>query len=57
MDAAESIDGAFPIIAVPEDARRFDEQLGTKPKFWFEREGHEITLFKRGRANEDWMDR
>ena len=48
---------AFPIyrVTVAHQDRR-DEQLGTKAKFWFDRAGSR-TLFKRGRANEDWSEK
>ncbi|MFY0574557.1 hypothetical protein ACN28S_09530 [Cystobacter fuscus] len=45
----------FPIeeISVPPEDR-YDEQLGSKPKFWFDKK---TRLFKRGRENEDWSER
>lgn len=47
----------FPIseIDVPPEARR-DEQLGSKPKFWFEQDGVS-SLFKAARENEDWSEK
>ena len=46
----------FPIIAVPDDAADLQEQLGTKPKFWF---GNKPSLFKEIRegTGEDWSEK
>src|SRR5712691_3588160 len=47
----------FPVVTVsvaPKNRR--DEQLGTKAKFWFDRDNVK-TLFKRGRQNEDWSEK
>lgn len=46
----------FPIIAVPDDAADLQEQLGTKPKFWF---GDKPSLFKEIRegTGEDWSEK
>ena len=48
----------FPILQIPTNARRDVEQLGSKPKFWFEHEG-ENWLFKEARENtgEDWSEK
>lgn len=50
--------GEFTIeeVRVPSEARQ-EEQLGTKPKFWFKRDDGAEWLFKRGRSNEDWPER
>jgi hypothetical protein len=48
----------FPIIEISADAISGDEQLGSKPKFWFIRNG-ERWLFKERRPNtgEDWAEK
>ncbi|RKI40785.1 HipA-like protein [Corallococcus sp. AB004] len=43
-------------IDIPPEERR-DEQLGSKPKFWFVDPNHKKWLFKRGRDNEDWSEK
>jgi hypothetical protein len=47
----------FDVIIVPSGTNRYDEQLGTKPKFWFDSPGRGRLLFKRGRPNEDWSEK
>lgn len=47
----------FDVVIVPPHARREDETLGTKFKFWYFDENDEKILFKRGRANEDWSEK
>lgn len=49
---------AYPILDVAPVTLIGDEQLGTKPKFWFLRDGHEW-LFKEARPNtgEDWAEK
>jgi len=49
---------AFPIIEISADRITGDEQLGSKPKFWFMRDG-ERWLFKERRLNtgEDWAEK
>lgn len=46
----------FPVITVPDDAADLQEQLGTKPKFWF---GNKPSLFKEIRegTGEDWSEK
>jgi hypothetical protein len=46
----------FPVIEVPKNAADSTEQLGTKPKFWFNRNQD---LFKQGRENtgENWAEK
>lgn len=46
----------FPVITVPDDAADLQEQLGTKPKFWF---GNKPSLFKEVRegTGEDWSEK
>lgn len=48
----------FPILEVDPTSRSDIEQLGSKPKFWFKREG-ENWLFKEARENtgEDWAEK
>ncbi|MGD9419465.1 MAG: hypothetical protein Q7R22_011020 [Verrucomicrobiota bacterium JB025] len=48
----------FPILEIEPAMRRDVEQLGSKPKFWFEHEG-EKWLFKEARENtgEDWAEK
>ena len=48
----------YPVLEVDSATLIGDEQLGTKPKFWFLRDGHEW-LFKEARANtgEDWAEK
>lgn len=48
----------FPIVEVPADASRSLEQLGTKRKFWYVRDGR-LHLFKQGRegTGEDWAEK
>lgn len=48
----------FPILEVTSDMRSDVEQLGSKPKFWFKRDG-ENWLFKEARVNtgEDWAEK
>lgn len=52
------MDASFSIIEVETEMRRDVEQLGSKPKFWFEYEG-EKWLFKEARENtgEDWAEK
>ncbi|MBN3872346.1 HipA-like protein [Nostoc sp. JL33] len=49
----------FPIIDVPLDASEADEDLGTKPKFWFRHQDLGRCLFKKARPNtgEDWAEK
>src|SRR5882672_7391934 len=49
---------AYPIIQVAADSIIGDEQLGSKNKFWFSRDGQKW-LFKEGRENtgEDWAEK
>ena len=49
---------AYPVLEVDPATLIGDEQLGTKPKFWFLRDGHEW-LFKEARPNtgEDWTEK
>jgi hypothetical protein len=49
---------AYSVIEVDPDTLIGDEQLGTKPKFWFLRDGQEW-LFKEARSNtgEDWAEK
>lgn len=49
----------YPIIHVPDNAFDLPEQLGTKPKFWFEGENGHPMMFKEGRANtgENWAEK
>jgi hypothetical protein len=49
---------AYPVLEVDPATLIGDEQLGTKPKVWFLRDGHEW-LFKEARANtgEDWAEK
>lgn len=46
----------FPVITVHDDAADLQEQLGTKPKFWF---GDKPSLFKEIRegTGEDWSEK
>lgn len=48
----------FPILEVTSEMRSDVEQLGSKPKFWFKRNG-ENWLFKEARVNtgEDWSEK
>lgn len=48
----------YPIIQVPEDAADLAEQLGTKPKFWYEVD-RERWLFKEPypSSGEDWSEK
>jgi hypothetical protein len=49
----------FPVFLVPDHAATSPEQLGTKPKFWFEHEELGNCLFKEGRPNtgDDWSEK
>ncbi len=47
----------FDVVIVPPHARREDETLGTKFKFWYYDENDDKILFKRGRDNEDWSEK
>jgi hypothetical protein len=49
----------YPIIAVPDDASTQLEQLGTKPKFWFEDQDGSQMLFKEGYpgSGEHWAEK
>lgn len=49
----------FPIYTVPDGAADLPEQLGTKPKFWFQHEEFGDALFKEGRPNtgDDWSEK
>ncbi|MDX2227513.1 MAG: HipA domain-containing protein [Verrucomicrobiae bacterium] len=49
---------SFPILEVTSEMRSDVEQLGSKPKFWFKRNG-ENWLFKEARKNtgEDWSEK
>lgn len=49
----------FQIIVVPDDATREQEQMGTKPKFWYDDGTHGYCLYKEGHPNtgEDWAER
>lgn len=48
----------FPVFQVNAEDALHDEELGTKPKFWIEMDGHQW-LFKEARANtgEDWSEK
>lgn len=48
----------FPVLEVTSEMRSDVEQLGSKPKFWFKRDG-ENWLFKQARAGtgEDWSEK
>ncbi|MDG4594665.1 MAG: HipA domain-containing protein [Candidatus Contendobacter sp.] len=48
----------YPILVVPPDSLLADEALGSKPKFWFRRDGQRW-LFKEARENtgEDWAEK
>ncbi len=48
----------FQIVEVPQDAPHASEQMGTKPKFWFLKNGIDF-LFKEGRqgTGEDWAEK
>lgn len=52
------IRGVYEVLQVPDDVADLTEQLGTKPKFWFIREG-EDWLFKESRpgTGEDWSEK
>lgn len=49
----------FPIIEVPDDADRSNEDMGTKYKFWFPHPELGRCLFKQARTNtgEDWAEK
>lgn len=49
----------FQIIEVPADVPREQEQMGTKPKFWFQDADQEYRLYKEARPNtgEDWAEK
>jgi hypothetical protein len=49
----------YQIINVPDHAADLPEQLGTKPKFWFQGENSVNYLFKEGRPNtgDDWSEK
>ena len=49
----------FQIIEVPADVQREQEQMGTKPKFWYFDDTHGYCLYKEGHPNtgEDWAER
>lgn len=49
----------YPIIEVPSDALPIMEQLGTKPKFWWEHPTLGTVLFKEARegTGEDWSEK
>ncbi len=48
----------YPIIEIESESRGAIEQLGSKPKFWFRRDGHDW-LFKEAREStgEDWAEK
>lgn len=50
----------YRVITVPDDAADLTEQLGTKPKFWFQSARfNDDCLFKEGRSNsgDDWSEK
>lgn len=49
----------FQIVEVPSDAQREQEQMGTKPKFWFQDKDQGYCLYKEARPNtgEDWAEK
>jgi hypothetical protein len=49
----------YHIISVPDDAANLAEQLGTKPKFWYQGENSVNCLFKEGRSGtgDDWSEK
>jgi hypothetical protein len=49
----------YPILIVPDNASTQLEQLGTKPKFWFEDDDGTETLFKEGYpgSGEHWAEK
>jgi hypothetical protein len=49
----------YQIITVPDDAADLTEQLGTKPKFWFQGDNSVNYLFKEGRpgTGDDWSEK
>jgi hypothetical protein len=50
----------FPVLTVPDDAADSYEQMGTKPKFWFDHPDLGRCLFKqqtRGNSGEDWAEK
>lgn len=50
---------AYRVVEVPDDAADLTEQLGTKPKFWFEDPDMGLCLFKEARPDtgEDWAEK
>jgi hypothetical protein len=52
------MDGAFPILTIDPGARGEVEQMGSKPKFWFQ-QGKGRWLFKEARegTGEDWAEK
>ena len=48
----------FQIVEIPQDAPHASEQMGTKPKFWYLKDGTDF-LFKEGRpgTGEDWAEK
>lgn len=54
---------AFQVVVVPPDVSRYDEVLGTKPKFWYHEDASPLAkpdrLFKSTaqRPNEDWSEK
>lgn len=49
----------FQIIELEDNVPREQEQMGTKPKFWYYDETHGYCLYKEGHANtgEDWAEK
>jgi hypothetical protein len=49
----------YQIISVPDSAANLTEQLGTKPKFWFQGKNSVNYLFKEGRpgTGDDWSEK
>jgi hypothetical protein len=49
----------FPEVRVPDNAPLLTEQLGSKPKFWFQKVASVMYLFKEVRPNtgEDWSEK
>jgi hypothetical protein len=49
----------YQIISVPDHAANLTEQLGTKPKFWFQGKDSGNYLFKEGRlgTGDDWSEK
>ncbi len=55
----QAMNDMYPIVDISNEQRDRIEQLGSKEKWWFRRDGHNMYLFKAGRENtgDNWAEK